>query len=137
MDFLVTINVLGFLGNQALDDSDVEKPLRDPTAQTTRGKRLAVKCSRFLGHFSSDQAEATRDMLLLLLSRFSHVRLCATPQTAAHQAPLSLGFSSQEYWSGLPFPSSMHACKLRHISRVQLCDPVDSSPPGSSVHRIL
>ena len=46
--------------------------------------------------------------LLLLLSRFSHVRLCATPETAAHQAPLSLGFSRQEHWSGLPFPSLMH-----------------------------
>ena len=42
---------------------------------------------------------------LLLLSRFSRVRLCATPQTAAHQAPPSLGFSRQEHWSGLPFPS--------------------------------
>ena len=38
---------------------------------------------------------------LLLLSHFSHVRLCVTPQTAAHQAPPSLGFSRQEYWSGL------------------------------------
>ena len=46
--------------------------------------------------------------LLLLLSRFSCVRLCATPLTAAHQAPLSLGFSRQEHWSGLPFPSPMH-----------------------------
>ena len=46
-------------------------------------------------------------LLLLLLSRFSRVRLCATPQTAAHQAPPSLGFSRQEYWSGLPFPSPM------------------------------
>ena len=36
------------------------------------------------------------------------IRLCATPQTAAHQAPLSLGFSRQEHWSGLPFPSPMH-----------------------------
>ena len=44
-------------------------------------------------------------MLLLLLSHFSHVRLCTTPWTAAHQAPLSLGFSRQEHWSGLPFPS--------------------------------
>ena len=42
---------------------------------------------------------------LLLLSLFSHIQLCATPQTAAHQAPLSLGFSRQEHWSGLPFPS--------------------------------
>ena len=47
-------------------------------------------------------------MLLPLLSRFSHVRLCATPQTAAHQAPLSLGVSRQEHWSGLPSPSPMH-----------------------------
>ena len=46
--------------------------------------------------------------MLLLLSRFSRVRLCATPQTAAHQAPPSLGFSRQEQWSGLPFPSPMH-----------------------------
>ena len=35
-------------------------------------------------------------------------RLFATPETASHQAPLSLGFSGQEYWSGLPFPSAMH-----------------------------
>ena len=46
-----------------------------------------------------------RLLLLLLLSLFTGVRLCATPQTTAHQAPLSLGFSRQEYWSGLPFPS--------------------------------
>ena len=43
--------------------------------------------------------------LLLLLSRFKHVRLCETPEMATHQAPLSLGFSRQEHWSGLPFPS--------------------------------
>ena len=47
-------------------------------------------------------------LLLLLLSCFSRVRLCATPQMAAHQAPPSLGFSRQEYWSGLPFPSPVH-----------------------------
>ena len=45
---------------------------------------------------------------LLLLSRFSRVRLCVTPEMAAHQAPPSLGFSRQEHWSGLPFPSPMH-----------------------------
>ena len=44
-------------------------------------------------------------LMLLLLSRFSRVRLCATPKMAAHQAPPSLGFSRQEHWSGLPFPS--------------------------------
>jgi len=43
-------------------------------------------------------------LLLLLLSCFSRVRLSATPETAAHQAPPSLEFSRQEHWSGLPFP---------------------------------
>ena len=47
-------------------------------------------------------------LLLLLLSHFSRVRLRAAPQTAVHQAPPSLGFSRQEHWSGLPFPSPMH-----------------------------
>ena len=46
--------------------------------------------------------------LLLLLSLFSCVQLCAIPQMAAHQAPPSLGFSRQEHWSGLPCPSPMH-----------------------------
>ena len=50
---------------------------------------------------------------LLLLSRFSRVRLCATPQTAAHQAPLSLGFSRQEQWSGLHNSSQMGHRQVR------------------------
>ena len=40
-----------------------------------------------------------------VLSRFSRVRLLVILWTVAHQAPLSKGFSRQEYWSGLPFPS--------------------------------
>ena len=43
--------------------------------------------------------------LLLLLSRFSRVRLLVTPWTAAYQAPPSMGFSRQKYWSALPLPS--------------------------------
>ena len=39
-----------------------------------------------------------------MLNCFSRVRLCATPWTIACQAPLSMGFSRQEYWSGLPCP---------------------------------
>ena len=70
--------------------------------------------------------------MLLLLSPFSRVRLCVTPQTAAHQAPSSLGFFRQEHWSGLPFPSPMHESEV-----VQLCltlsNPTDCSLPGSSV----
>ena len=49
-----------------------------------------------------------RKSMLLLLSRFSRVQLCATSEMAAHQAPPSLEFSRQEHWSGLPFPSPRH-----------------------------
>ena len=43
--------------------------------------------------------------MLLLLSRFIHVWLCVTPWTVAHQASLSMEFSRQEYWNGLPLPA--------------------------------
>ena len=73
---------------------------------------------------------------MLLLSRFSHVRLCATPKTAAHQAPPSLGFSRQEHWSGLPFPPPMHESQVVQ-SYPTLSDSMDCSSPGSSVHGIF
>ena len=59
---------------------------------------------------NAEEADVERfyEDLLLLLSRFSHVQLCATPEMAAHQAPPSLGFSRQEHWSGLPFPSPIY-----------------------------
>ena len=41
----------------------------------------------------------------MLLSHFNRVQLCVTPETAAHQASLSIGFSRQEHWSGVPLPS--------------------------------
>ena len=53
---------------------------------------------------------------------FSHVRLCATPEMAAHQAPPSLGFSRQEHWSGLPFPSPMHESEKWKWSHTVLSD---------------
>ena len=43
-------------------------------------------------------------MCVCMLGHFSHVQLCATLWTVAHKAPLSMGFSRQEYWSGLPCP---------------------------------
>ena len=67
-------------------------------------------------------------LLLLLLSHFSH------------QAPPSLGFSRQEHWSGLPFPSPMHESESES-EVAQLCptpsNPMDCSPPGPSVLGIL
>ena len=67
------------------------------------GIQYLIRSDMILFRFSSGAP-----LLLLLLSRFSRVRLCVTPETAAHQAPLSLGFSRQEHWSGLPFLSPMH-----------------------------
>ena len=62
----------------------------------------------------------------------SRVRLFSTPWTAAYQAPPSMGFSRQEYWSGVPLPSP--PCS---VTRIKFCDPMDCSRPGSCVHRIF
>ena len=56
----------------------------------------------------------------------SSVQLLTTPWTAAYQAPLSMGFSRQEFWSGVPLPSAQ-SCPTPY-------DPMDYSLPGSSVH---
>ena len=78
----------------------------------------------------------------------SCVGLLATQWTAAYQAPASLGFSRQEYWSGVPLSSlrkvqitsfirpCMCVCSVTQ-SCLTLCDPLDCSPPGSSVHGIF
>ena len=73
----------------------------------------------------------------LLLSHFSCIRLCVTPEMAAHQPPPSLELSRQEHWSGLPFPSPMHEVKSENEvaqSSLILSDPKDCSLTGSSVH---
>ena len=53
-----------------------------------------------------------------VLSHFSHVQLFVTLWTIAHQAPLSMGFSRQEYWSGLPCPSpgDLPNPEIEHLS---------------------
>ena len=55
---------------------------------------------------------------------------------AAHQAPLSLGFSRQEHWSGLPFPSPMHESEVAQLCPT-LSNLMDWNLPGSSVHGIF
>ena len=67
--------------------------------------------------------------------RFSRVQLCATPQTATHQAPLSLGFSRQEHWSGLPFPSPMHESEKWKLSHSAMSDSLQ--PHGLQPTRLL
>ena len=60
------------------------------------------------------------------------VRLFATPWTIAHQAPPSMGFPSQEYWSGLPFPSQgdLHDPGIEPRYPALQADALTSEPPG-------
>ena len=67
-------------------------------------------------------------LLLLLLSCFSCVQLLVTPWTAAYQAPLSMGFSRQEYWSGVPLPFLQAG-----MTRTFLVRLVGTTRPASSV----
>ena len=80
---------------------------------------LGVLSGTFFLSFTTPQME-------LLLSHFSRVRLCATP---------SLGFSRQEHWSGLPFPSPMHKSEKWKCSRSVMSDP--SWPHGLHPTRLL
>ena len=57
----------------------------------------------------------------------SRVQLLATPWTAAYQAPLSMGFSRQEYWSGVPLPSPFTTVSQFAQTHIQWCHPTVSS----------
>ena len=79
-------------------------------------------------------------LLLLLLSHFSRVRLCATPQTAAHQAPRPWNSPGKNTGVGCHF--LFQCMQVKSESKVAqscptLSDPMDCSPPGSSVHGIF
>ena len=72
------------------------QPTRLPCPWDSLGKNTGVGC-----HFLVQ-------CMKVKVKSLSHVRLLATPWTAAHQAPPSMGFSRQEYWSGVPLPSPGH-----------------------------
>ena len=74
-------------------------------------------------------------MLLILLAAvksLSHVRFFAAPWTVVYQAPPSMEFSRQEYWSGLPFPSpeDLPDPGLKPWSPTLQADALPSEPPG-------
>ena len=73
--------------------------------------------------------------LKVTLKSLGCVRLFATPWTAAHQAPLSMGFSRQEYWGGLPFPSPGDLLKpgIEPRSPALQADALTSEPPGNPI----
>ena len=66
------------------------------------------------------------------VGHFSHTQLCATPWTVAHQAPLLMKFSRQEYWSGLPCPSpgDLPNLGIKPRSPTLQADSSLSEPPG-------
>ena len=69
----------------------------------------------------------------------SHVRLFATPWTIAYQAPLSMGFPRQEYWSGLPFasPGDLPDPGIEPRSPTLQADTLTSEPPGKPTFKTL
>ena len=77
-----------------------------------------------------------KDLLLLLLSRFSRVQLFESPWTVDYQASLSMGFSRQEYWIGLPLPSpgDLPDPGIEPGSLASQADALPSKPP-KSVHQ--
>ena len=75
-------------------------------ASRTLKKEVSVKAAQPVAFWHGSLSRLMQfSLCYAMLSCFSRVQLCATPQTAARQAPLSLGFSRQEHSSGLPFPS--------------------------------
>ena len=79
----------------------VAEAVTGPASQLTVASGLTplLPCLPFQKKERKRETERKKEKLL------SRVRLFATPWTVAHQAPLSMEFSRQEYWSGLPFPS--------------------------------
>ena len=73
--------------------------------------------------------------LKVKVKSLSRVRLFATLWTVAHQAPLSMGFSRQDYWSGLPFPSpgDLPDPGIEPRSPTLQADALPSAPPGKPV----
>ena len=104
------------------------QPTRLPRPWDSPGKNTGVGC-----HFL---------LQCVKVKSLSRVRPSVTPWSAAFQAPPSMGFSRQEYWSGVPLPVLSYCplfplllCCAKSLQLcLTLCDPMDCSPPSSSVH---
>ena len=76
--------------------------------------------------------QKVKEIIVVVVQSLSRALLFATPWTVACQAPLSMGFSRQEYWSGLPFPSpgDLPDPGIEHGSPTLHEDSFPSQPPG-------
>ena len=104
----------GWIINKVLLHSTAAKPLQscptlwDPIDGSPPGSDvLGILQSRTLEWVAISFSNAWK--WKVKVKSLSRVRLLATPLTAAYQAPPSMGFSRQEYWSGLPLPSPLHS----------------------------
>ena len=82
-------------------------------------------------YYSSVVCSSMNTLVIVIVKLLSRVRLSGTPWTAAHQAPPSVGFSRQEYWSGLPFPSpgDLPDPEIEPRSPSLQADALTSEPP--------
>ena len=121
----------------------------------------SLRCPYCLSNFHKKNGQKkylTTPFINQLILSFSHCRVCVVTPTIAHQTFLSMGFPRQEQWNGLPFPSpgdlpdpgiefaspalaggffTTEPSVLCAQSCPTLCEPMDHSPPGSPVQRIL
>ena len=113
--------------------------------QSGRQKELGARSELLLGKYNAQHLRSKNNNQILKDFKRKG-RLCfhqyvdidiATPWTVAHQAPPSMGFSRQEYWSGLPFPSPGDlpdsAIELRSLALQ--ADALTSEPPGKPRYR--
>ena len=126
-----------------------EMALRPKCSISTFYLTLNLELCRLTNHHKIHESrraanilKCTGNLYLLKVKSLSRFRLFATPWTAAYQALPSMGFSRHEYWSGVPSPSpSFQPAAAAAAKSLQscptLCDPIDSSPPGSPVPGIL
>ena len=91
--------------------------------------------SKSLIQFSVDGQGNVSSLLFKVKRKSLSVRLFATPWTVAYQASPSMGFSRQEYWSGLPFPSpgDLPDPGIEPRSPALEADILTSEPPGKTV----
>ena len=152
LKFPLTLTIVIPVKNEALFHNLVLFVCKPEKAMATHSSTLAWRIpwteepgglpsmwSHRVGYNWSDAAAAAAaaaaSVDCLLPSGFSRVRLCATPWTSAYQASLSMGFSRQEHWSGLPFPSPMHESDKWNWSSSAVSD--SSWPHGLQPTRLL
>ena len=102
-----------------------EEPLEKETATHSSILAWRIPCTEEPGRLWS--------IVKVKVKSLSRVQLFVTPWTVAHQAPPPMGFSKQEYWSGLPFPSpgDLHDPGIKPRSPTLQADALTSEPPGT------